>query len=114
MEMANREKTEWGLKLNRVRRNGMKAGEGRVTIKTTLQMLRANAAINSDDQRPLIPMAHGDPSPFPSFRAAAAAVDSIVDALRSARFNGYCADSGLLPARKYLLFFSFPLPSYSS
>lgn len=78
----------------------MKAGEGRVTIKTTLQMLTANAAINSVDQRPLIPMANGDPSPFPSFRAAAAAVDSVVDALRSARFNGYCANSGLLPARK--------------
>uniref|UniRef100_A0A7C9B167 Aminotransferase class I/classII large domain-containing protein n=1 Tax=Opuntia streptacantha TaxID=393608 RepID=A0A7C9B167_OPUST len=97
--MANGEK-EWGLKLNRVKRSEMKAGEGRVAIKTMVQMLRSNAAINHDDQRPLIPMAHGDPSPFPSFRTAAAAVDSVVNALRSARFNGYCANSGLLPARE--------------
>uniref|UniRef100_A0A7C9AXL5 Aminotransferase class I/classII large domain-containing protein n=1 Tax=Opuntia streptacantha TaxID=393608 RepID=A0A7C9AXL5_OPUST len=95
--MANGEK-EWGLKLNRVKRSEMKAGEGRVAIKTMVQMLRSNAAINHDDQRPLIPMAHGDPSPFPSFRTAAA--DSVVNALRSARFNGYCANSGLLPARE--------------
>ncbi|GLT41645.1 hypothetical protein SLA2020_156920 [Shorea laevis] len=69
-----------------------------VTIRAVLNMLREN--LNKDDSRPVIPLGHGDPSPFPCFRTAAAAVDAISDALRSAEYNSYAPTIGVLPARR--------------
>lgn len=59
-------------------------------------------SLNKDDDRPIIPLGHGDPSAFPCFRTSAAAEDAVVDALRSARYNSYSPTVGILPARRYI------------
>ncbi|XP_059450604.1 tyrosine aminotransferase-like [Corylus avellana] len=68
------------------------------TIRGTLTKLMEN--LDKDDPRPTVPLGHGDPSAFPSFRAATAAEDAIVDAVRSAKYNGYAPTVGILPARR--------------
>nr|KJB31643.1 hypothetical protein B456_005G199900 [Gossypium raimondii] len=45
--------------------------------------------INQDNSSVVVPLGHGDPSHFPSFRTTPAAEDAIVDALRSAKHNCY-------------------------
>lgn len=58
-------------------------------------------SLNKDDLRPVIPLAHGDPSPFSCFRTAAAAVDAIVDSVQSNNYNCYALPSvGIPPARR--------------
>lgn len=57
--------------------------------------------LDPNDNRPVIPLAHGDPAPFPSFRTDPAAVEAISDALHSGQFNHYANSSGLPIARKY-------------
>ncbi|XWS68680.1 hypothetical protein CRYUN_Cryun04dG0112000 [Craigia yunnanensis] len=56
--------------------------------------------LNKEDSRPVIPLGHGDPSHFSSFRTAAAAEDAIIDSLRSAKYNCYAPAVGILPARR--------------
>ena len=70
-----------------------------LTVKDALTLIRAN--INPDDERPVIPMGHGDPSPFPCFRTTAAAEDAVVDAIRAGAFNGYAPIQGHASANKY-------------
>lgn len=55
--------------------------------------------LNPSDKRPTIHLGHGDPSSFPSFKTAKVAEDSLVDAIRSAKFNCY-APAGGIPAAK--------------
>ncbi|CDP15859.1 unnamed protein product [Coffea canephora] len=69
-----------------------------VTVRGVLDKLMGN--LNPNDPRPTIPLGHGDPSPFPSFRTAPEAENAISDALYSAKFNGYSPSVGTLPARK--------------
>ncbi|CAO2814482.1 unnamed protein product [Amaranthus hypochondriacus] len=69
-----------------------------LTVRGALSMLNGN--VNPIDKRTVIPLAHGDPSPFDSFRASADAEDSVVTALRSASFNGYPTTFGLPSTRK--------------
>lgn len=68
------------------------------TIRGTLMKLMEN--LNEDDPRPTVPLGHGDPSAFPCFRTATGAEDAIVDAVRSAKYNGYAPTVGILPARR--------------
>ncbi|XP_059449404.1 tyrosine aminotransferase-like [Corylus avellana] len=68
------------------------------TIRGSLTNLMEN--LDKDDPRPTVPLGHGDPSAFPLFRAATAAEDAIVDAVRSAKYNGYAPTVGILPARR--------------
>ncbi|TYG80496.1 hypothetical protein ES288_D02G220800v1 [Gossypium darwinii] len=56
--------------------------------------------INQDNSSVVVPLGHGDPSHFPSFRTTPAAEDAIVDALRSAKHNCYATTVGILPARR--------------
>lgn len=57
--------------------------------------------INKDNNSSsVIPLGHGDPSHFPSFKTTPAAEDAIVDALRSAKHNCYAPSAGVLPARR--------------
>ncbi|KAI3714035.1 hypothetical protein L1987_72625 [Smallanthus sonchifolius] len=58
--------------------------------------------LNQSDQRPIIPLSIGDPSIFPCFRTAQVAEDAVVDALRSANFNGYAPKGGVLQPRRSL------------
>ncbi|CAM8958803.1 unnamed protein product [Rhodiola kirilowii] len=69
-----------------------------LTVRTVRFMLMAN--IDESDKRLTIPLAHGDPSSFPCFQTARAAEDAVVDAVRSAKFNGYSSSTGLLQARR--------------
>lgn len=69
-----------------------------ITIRGVLDMLMKN--LYKDDSRPVIPLAHGDPSSFPCFKTADAAVNAVNDALRSAQYNSYAPTIGILPARR--------------
>ncbi|XP_051152266.1 tyrosine aminotransferase-like [Andrographis paniculata] len=69
-----------------------------ITIRGVLNVLQQN--LHKNGPRPVIPMGHGDPSPFPSFRAAAAAEDAVCAAVRSAKLNGYSSTVGIPSARR--------------
>ncbi|XP_021715981.1 tyrosine aminotransferase-like [Chenopodium quinoa] len=69
-----------------------------LTVRTALGLLLEN--IDPNDERTLVPMGHGDPSPFQCFRTAATAEDAVVATLRSATSNCYATTYGLPPARK--------------
>ncbi|OMO91849.1 Aminotransferase, class I/classII [Corchorus olitorius] len=69
-----------------------------ITVRGVLNMLTAN--LNKEDSRPMVPLGHGDPSRFPSFRTSPAAEDAIIHALRSANYNSYAPTVGILPARR--------------
>ncbi|XP_031252432.1 probable aminotransferase TAT2 isoform X1 [Pistacia vera] len=67
-------------------------------IEGVNEVLMAN--LNKDDDRPVISLGLGDPSVFQCFRTTALADDAIVDAVRSAKFNGYAPIFGIPPARR--------------
>ncbi|CAL5403729.1 unnamed protein product [Camellia sinensis] len=69
-----------------------------ISIRSVLNEVMQN--MDEEDLRPTIPLGHGDPSAFPSFRTTPIAEDAISDALRSAKFNGYAPTVGILPARR--------------
>lgn len=55
---------------------------------------------NKDDDRPVISLTLGDPSVFPCIRTTALVENAIVDAVRSAEFNGYAPILCIPPARR--------------
>lgn len=67
-------------------------------VRDFLNLLAYN--LDRNDGRSVIPLGHGDPSPFPSFRTDPSAVEAVCEALRSAKFNHYSTTSGLPLARK--------------
>ncbi|KFK40435.1 hypothetical protein AALP_AA3G372900 [Arabis alpina] len=67
-------------------------------VRYFLNLLADN--LDRNDGRPVIPLGHGDPSPFPSYRTDPAAVEAVCEAVRSAKFNHYSTTSGLPLARK--------------
>ncbi|GAA0165165.1 transaminase [Lithospermum erythrorhizon] len=69
-----------------------------ITVRGVLDMLREK--LNPEDSRPLIPLGHGDPSPFSCFRTTPFAEIAVSDALYSGDFNGYSSSVGILPARR--------------
>ncbi|KAI8006825.1 Nicotianamine aminotransferase 1 [Camellia lanceoleosa] len=69
-----------------------------ISIRSVLNEVMQN--LDEADLRPTIPLGHGDPSAFPSFRTTPIAEDAVSDALRSAKFNGYAPTVGILPARR--------------
>lgn len=102
MEINNGRK-EWRFNNNKTRSRTEvmkkeKQGGERLTVRSTLKVLEAK--VNLEDERVLVPLGHGDPSPFSCFRTPPVVEDAVVHALRSARFNGYTGPPGLLPARK--------------
>ncbi|KAH6780624.1 Tyrosine transaminase family protein [Perilla frutescens var. hirtella] len=60
---------------------------GAVTVRGVLNTVMQN--LDENDSRPVIPLGHGDPSAFPSFRTTHFAEDAVCAAVRSANFNGY-------------------------
>ncbi|KAJ4734654.1 Tyrosine aminotransferase [Rhynchospora pubera] len=58
------------------------------------------ACVEETGLRPVIPIANGDPSVFPSFRTTPIAEEAIVEAVRSAEYNNYSPTNGLLSARQ--------------
>ncbi|KAK1437988.1 hypothetical protein QVD17_03789 [Tagetes erecta] len=90
-------------------------GNSDITSASTHSIARVNAHvkthINQSDQRPIIPLSIGDPSIFPCFRTDQVAEDAVVDALRSAHFNGYAPKGGALqPKRSLAEYLSTNLP----
>lgn len=69
-----------------------------VTVREARTMIMEN--LNPHDERPMLALAHGDPSIFPCFRTCPNAEAAVVDALSSGQFNSYGTSIGLLPARK--------------
>ncbi|WCJ30822.1 Tyrosine aminotransferase [Euphorbia peplus] len=69
-----------------------------VTVRGVLYSIMDN--LNKEDDRPVIPLGHGDPSAFPCFRTTCDAEKAIVDSLKSAKFNCYSSTVGILPARR--------------
>ncbi|CAI9089341.1 OLC1v1023903C1 [Oldenlandia corymbosa var. corymbosa] len=92
MENGNSSK-KWSFKGNELL---MKSSA--LSVRSALNMLMEN--LNPDDPRTVIPLGHGDPSAFPSFRTAPEAEKAVSDALSSAKYNGYASTVGILPARK--------------
>ncbi|KAL3509315.1 hypothetical protein ACH5RR_028716 [Cinchona calisaya] len=68
------------------------------TIRTTLNTLKNN--LDTSDERPVIPLGHGDPSAFPSFQPSKVVEDAIIDTIQSAKFNSYAPGIGIPQARR--------------
>uniref|UniRef100_A0A452ZBB1 Aminotransferase class I/classII large domain-containing protein n=1 Tax=Aegilops tauschii subsp. strangulata TaxID=200361 RepID=A0A452ZBB1_AEGTS len=60
---------------------------------------KISASVQENGPRPVLPLAHGDPSVFPAFRTAVEAEDAVAAALRTGQFNCYPAGVGLPAAR---------------
>ncbi|KAK9052564.1 hypothetical protein SSX86_029193 [Deinandra increscens subsp. villosa] len=87
--------TDWKFRGNRELKTASAFSIARVIgdVKTNL---------DQSDERPIIPLSIGDPSIFSCFRTAQVAEDAVVDALRSANFNGYAPKGGALQPRRSL------------
>ncbi|CAI9089337.1 OLC1v1023896C1 [Oldenlandia corymbosa var. corymbosa] len=70
------------------------------TIRTILKTLIANLKGADDPTRPVIQLAHGDPSVFPSFRPSKVLEDGLIEAVQSAKFNCYGPSNGIPQARR--------------
>ncbi|XP_030932807.1 nicotianamine aminotransferase 1-like [Quercus lobata] len=91
--MENGTKQIWGFRGNEELKIASE-----ITVRGFLNSLMFH--VNKDDDRPTVPLGHGDPSAFPSFRTTGIAEDAIVDALRTANYNCYAPTVGVLPARR--------------
>ncbi|XP_023889621.2 tyrosine aminotransferase [Quercus suber] len=91
--MENGTKQIWGFRGNEELKIASE-----ITVRGFLNLLMFH--VNKDDDRPTVPLGHGDPSAFPSFRTTGIAEDAIVDALRTANYNCYAPTVGVLPARR--------------
>ncbi|GMI88474.1 Tyr Aminotransferase 1, tyrosine aminotransferase 7 [Hibiscus trionum] len=69
-----------------------------ISLRGIIDMLIGN--LGTDDPRPIIPLGNGDPSQFPCFRTSTKAEEAVVDALHSAKYNGYAPIAGVLSARR--------------
>ena len=90
--MENGSSKKWGFQANKVTASS-------ITVRGVLNALNSN--LLEGDERTVIPLGHGDPSAFPSFRTPSVAQDAIVDAVLSAKYNCYAPTVGILPARRY-------------
>ena len=63
---------------------------------------KINASVDAHDPRPVLPLAHGDPSVFPAFRIAAEAKDAMATAIWTGKYNYYPTGVGLPDARWYV------------
>ncbi|KAJ4958520.1 hypothetical protein NE237_025631 [Protea cynaroides] len=91
--MENRKKQQWHFKS---KQELITASD--MTIRWMLNKLMGE--LDATDPRPMIHLGRGDPSESPCFRTTQVAEDAIVDAVRSAKFNGYAPVVGILPARR--------------
>ncbi|KAJ0112348.1 hypothetical protein Patl1_02315 [Pistacia atlantica] len=91
--MENESTKKWGFQVHQRFKT-----ESAITLRAALTSLTEN--IDQNDSRPTIPLGHGDPSVFPSFRTANVVEDAIIDAVRSTKFNCYVPFFGILPARR--------------
>ncbi|XWS54148.1 hypothetical protein CRYUN_Cryun10bG0064100 [Craigia yunnanensis] len=69
-----------------------------ISLRGVIDLVIGN--LSTDDPRPTIPLGNGDPSQFACFKTSTIAEDAIVDALHSAKYNGYEPTVGVLSARR--------------
>ncbi|CAA0826820.1 Tyrosine aminotransferase [Striga hermonthica] len=67
------------------------------TIRDVLEILKRNL---KNEQRPIIHLGHGDPSPYPSFRTTPVVENALCAAVKSSLFNGYAPSAGIPVARR--------------
>ncbi|KAL6512853.1 zinc-finger protein [Orobanche hederae] len=79
----------WGFK------NGKESG---VTNRDLINRVRGN--LNKYDEREIINLGNGDPTPYPSFKTTPVAEEALLEALRSTAFNGYPPPKGLSATRR--------------
>ncbi|KAG2650466.1 hypothetical protein PVAP13_1NG224100 [Panicum virgatum] len=72
------------------------------TMSIRAVRFRISASVDARDPRPVLPLAHGDPSVLPAFRTAAEAEEAVAAALRTGKLNCYPAGVGLPDARRAL------------
>ncbi|KAG8070537.1 hypothetical protein GUJ93_ZPchr0006g45661 [Zizania palustris] len=95
-ESSRNGEKEWRL-VAPARGGAMAAAGDRMSIRAV--RYKISASVEESGPRPVLPLAHGDPSVFPAFRTAADAEDAVAAALRSGEFNCYPAGVGLPAAR---------------
>ncbi|KAJ1690778.1 hypothetical protein LUZ63_014933 [Rhynchospora breviuscula] len=78
--------------------NDLLSAAGGRSIRGIIYKIIAN--VDERGPRLMVPLGHGDPSVFPSFRITTSAEDAIVESLRSAEHNHYPPSVGLLSARR--------------
>ncbi|KAL4205103.1 hypothetical protein AMTRI_Chr01g135540 [Amborella trichopoda] len=101
--VCEEENTEWKFIPNKKLLKGAERN-----VRAYLLMIISNLATpirnlsqeEGENTRPVIHMGHGDPSSFPCFRTTPVAEDSLIDSIRSAKFNCYSPSNGMLPARE--------------
>lgn len=79
---------------------GFKNQKRTMTIRDFLEIIKRN--LNESDERAVIHLGHGDPSPYACFRTTPVAEEALLKALRSTHFNGYPAAAGLSAARGFV------------
>ncbi|KMZ72847.1 putative Tyrosine aminotransferase [Zostera marina] len=70
------------------------------TVRGYIEMLISNIDHSQIDAKPMIPLGHGDPSSFSSFRPSPVLEDAVMKSIRSEKFNGYAHTSGIASARR--------------
>ncbi|KVI04292.1 hypothetical protein Ccrd_017400 [Cynara cardunculus var. scolymus] len=102
MENSSTLLKKWGFM-----RNSEQKTESDTDIDRVLTLLMSS--LNISDSRPIIPMAHGEPSAFSCFSKSQFAADAIAEAVQSAKFNGYSPTGGVLSGRRMAVEDAIPL-----
>lgn len=89
---------EW--RFARATKDALSAAGDTMSIRAV--RFKISGSVDARDTRPVLPLAHGDPSAFPAFRTAIEAEDAVAAALRTGKFNCYPAGVGLPDARRAL------------
>ena len=71
---------------------------GKMSIRTVLGLL--SSSVDASGTRPVVWLAHGDPTATACFQTTREAEDAVVDALRSRKHNGYSPTNGVPLARR--------------
>ena len=74
------------------------AAAGSLSIRSVLG--RVHSSVDASSTRPVVWLAHGDPTASACFQTAPEAEDAVVDALRSRKLNGYSSNVGAPGARR--------------
>ncbi|EXB44619.1 putative aminotransferase TAT2 [Morus notabilis] len=97
LKWAMRGIKKWGLAENQEQKKIAQASKT-INIRDVVYVLKQN--LPEEDQRPTVHLALGDPSSISSFRTTPVAEEALIEAIRSAKFNGYPPNYGLPSARR--------------
>ncbi|KAG7622123.1 unnamed protein product [Arabidopsis thaliana] len=89
---------ETDISVWRFRGSDTAAKASSVTMRVIVYKLFDECSL--DVKKPLLPLAHGDPSVYPCYRTSILVENAVVDVLRSGKGNSYGPAAGILPARQ--------------